>query len=244
MSANFKDKVIVITGAGQGIGRDLCERLDKLGATVYAISRSVQPLTELKAACPRILTVSIDLSNWSTARSELEKCFKNVKVDGLVNNAGVAVCKPIAELTEKDFDDTMNINVKAVFNVTQALLPNFNDGGSIVNLSSLAGLRALANHSIYSASKAAVDGLTRAFALELGPRNIRVNSVNPTVVLTAMSLPNWSEPTKAEKMKSRIPLNRFAELNEVSDPIIFLLSDKSSFVNGHSLPIEGGCCAC
>lgn len=142
------------------------------------------------------------------------------------------------------FISTINVNVKAVFNVTQALLPNMNDGGSIVNLSSLAGLRALANHSIYSASKAAVDSLTRSFALELGPRNIRVNSINPTVVLTKMSIPNWSEPTKAEKMKSRIPLHRFAELNEVSDPIIFLLSNKSSFINGHSLPIDGGCCAC
>lgn len=138
----------------------------------------------------------------------------------------------------------MNVNVKAVFNVTQSLLPNMNDGGSIVNVSSLASLRALTNHSIYSASKAAVDSLTRSFALELGPRNIRVNSVNPTVVLTKMSIPNWSEPVKAEKMKSRIPLHRFAELNEVCDPIIFLLSERSSFVNGHSLPIEGGCCAC
>lgn len=138
----------------------------------------------------------------------------------------------------------MNINVKAVFNVTQALLPNINNGGSIVNLSSLAGLRALANHSIYSASKAAVDALTRAFALELGPRAIRVNSVNPTVVMTKMSIPNWSDPAKAGPMLSRIPLNRFGELNDVSDPIIFLLSDKSSFINGHSLPIEGGCCAC
>lgn len=138
----------------------------------------------------------------------------------------------------------MNINVKAVFNVTQTLLPNIKDGGSIVNLSSLASLRALNNHSIYCASKAALDALTRSFALELGPRQIRVNSVNPTVVMTKMSIPNWSEPSKAEKMKSRIPLHRFAELNEVSDPIIFLLSDKSSFVNGVCLPIEGGCCAC
>lgn len=138
----------------------------------------------------------------------------------------------------------MDVNVKAVFNVTQALLPNIKNGGSIVNLSSLASLRALANHSIYSASKAAVDGLTRAFALELGPRNIRVNSVNPTVVLTKMSIRNWSEPTKAEKMKSRIPLHRFADMNEVSDPILFLLSDQSTFINGHTLPIEGGCCAC
>lgn len=136
------------------------------------------------------------------------------------------------------------MNVKAVFNVTQALLPNMSDGSSIVNVSSLASLRSLPNHSMYSASKAAVDSLTRSFALELGPRNIRVNSVNPTVVLTKMSIPNWSDPEKSEKMKSRIPLHRFAELNEVNDPILFLLSEKSSFINGHSLPIEGGCCAC
>lgn len=138
----------------------------------------------------------------------------------------------------------MNINVKAVFNVTQTLLPNINNGGSIVNVSSLAGLRALPNHSIYSASKAAVDAFTRDFALELGPRQIRVNSVNPTVVMTKMSIPNWSDPVKAERMKSRIPLHRFGELNEVSEPIIFLLSDKSSFINGSMIPIEGGCCAC
>ncbi|XP_055301271.1 L-xylulose reductase-like [Sitodiplosis mosellana] len=244
MAIDIKDKVIVVTGAGQGIGRDLCERLDALGATVYAISRSVEPLAELKKSHPRIITVPIDLSNWSTSRAEIVEHFKNVKIDGLVNNAGVAICKPLAEHTERDFDDTMNINVKAIFNVTQALLPNLNDGSSIVNLSSLASLRALPNHSIYSASKAAVDAFTRGFALELAPRNIRVNSVNPTVILTKMSIPNWSEPTKAEKMKSKIPLHRFGELNEVSDPIIFLLSDKSSFINGHSLPIEGGACAC
>lgn len=138
----------------------------------------------------------------------------------------------------------MNINLKAVFNVTQALLPNIKNGGSIVNLSSLAALRAFPNHSIYSASKAAIDALTRSFALELGARQIRVNSVNPTVVLTKMSIPNWSDPVKSETMKSRIPLHRFAELDEVTDPIIFLLGDQSSFINGHSLPIEGGCCAC
>lgn len=118
------------------------------------------------------------------------------------------------------------------------------DGGSIVNLSSLAGLSALANHTVYSASKAAVDGLTRAFALELGPRKIRVNSVNPTVVWTEMSIPNWSDPAKADPLKNRTPLHRFAEMNEAVEPIIYLLSNRSSFINGHSLPIEGGFSAC
>lgn len=139
---------------------------------------------------------------------------------------------------------TLNVNLKAVFNVTQTLLAHINDGGSIVNVSSIAGTHAFLDHSIYSASKAGVDALTRAFALELGPRKIRVNSVNPTVVLTAMSIPNWSDPVKAGGLKSRIPLRRFAELNEVADPIIYLLSNKSSFINGHLVPIEGGFSAC
>lgn len=117
-------------------------------------------------------------------------------------------------------------------------------GGSIVNLSSLAGLSAFAGHCVYSATKAAVDGLTRGFALELGPKNIRVNSINPTVVFTEMSKPNWSDPAKVEPLLNHIPLHRFAELHEAIDPIIYLLSDKSSFINGHSLPIEGGFSAC
>lgn len=137
---------------------------------------------------------------------------------------------------------TININLKAVFNVTQILLPNFKSGSSIVNLSSLAGLRALANHAIYSASKAGVDALTRAFALELGSKNIRVNSVNPTVVLTKMSIKYWMAE-RGDPLKARIPLNRFCELNEVTDAILYLLSDKSSFINGHSLPLEGGFCS-
>lgn len=138
----------------------------------------------------------------------------------------------------------MNINVKAVFNVTQTLMPYMNDGGSIVNVSSLASFRAFADHAIYSASKAAIDSFTRSFALELAPRKIRVNSVNPTVVLTTMGKANWSDPKKSNPLKNRIPLHRFAELKEVTDPIIFLLSDKSSFINGHTLPIEGGFSAC
>lgn len=88
-----------------GIGRDLCERLDALGANVYAISRSVEPLNELVSAYPRIKGIQLDLSDWSNTRAELEKHFKDVKIDGLVNNAGIAICKPVSELSEKDFDE-------------------------------------------------------------------------------------------------------------------------------------------
>lgn len=143
------------------------------------------------------------------------------------------------------FHSTMNVNLKGVFNVTQIVIPNINDGGSIVNVSSLAGLSAIAEirASIYTASKACLDGLTRALALEYGKRNIRVNSVNPTVVLTKNSLHHWSG-ARGDSLKRRIPLNRFAEVREVVEPIIFLLSEQSSFINGQCIPIEGGYMAC
>lgn len=117
-------------------------------------------------------------------------------------------------------------------------------GSAIVNVSSLASLVGVQAHSIYSASKSGLDSLTRSLALELGPRNIRVNSVNPTVILTRMGRENWSSPSKADPLKANIPLGRLGEVKEVVEPIVFLLSDKSSFINGHCLPIEGGYKAC
>lgn len=139
----------------------------------------------------------------------------------------------------------MNVNLKGVFNVTQILISSINASGSIVNVSSLAGLAAIAEirASVYIASKAGLDGLTRALALEYGKRNIRFNSVNPTVVLTENSAHHWTG-ARGDSLKTKIPLTRFAEVHEVVDSIVFLLSDQSSFINGHSLPIEGGYMAC
>lgn len=136
------------------------------------------------------------------------------------------------------------MNFKALFNVTQQIVPLLVAGSCIVNVSSLASLIGIHGHSIYSATKAAVDSLTQSLALELGPKKIRVNSVNPTVVLTAMGRANWSDPAVSGPLLDRIPLHRFAEVSDVVEPIVYLLSDRSAFVNGHSLPIEGGYLAC
>lgn len=113
-----------------------------------------------------------------------------------------------------------------------------------MNISSLASMTSFEGHSVYSATKAAVDSLTRSFALELAPRQIRVNSINPTVILTRMGRSNWSDPAKAEPLLQRIPLRRFGEVHEVVNSVVFLLSDASSFINGVSMPLEGGFGAC
>nr|KAF6415457.1 dicarbonyl and L-xylulose reductase [Molossus molossus] len=112
--------------------------------------------------------------------------------------------------------------------------------GSIVNVSSQASQRALTNHSVYCATKGAMDMLTKVMALELGPHKIRVNAVNPTVVMTPMGKANWSDPRKAKTILDRIPLGRFAEVENVVDFILFLLSDRSSMTTGSTVPVDGG----
>lgn len=211
-----------------------------LGANVIGVSRSSGPLNEIKEELKgkSFQAVQLDLSDWNKTRETLGKL--DVKLDGIVNNAGIAIIKPFHELTEDDYDQVMNVNLKACFNVIQTLLPKLNDGASIVNISSLAGLRGFQGHSVYSASKAGLDALTKSLAIELGPRKIRVNSVNPTVILTRMGRDNWSDPAKADPLLQKIPLRRFGEVKEVVDPVVYLLSDNSSFINGTCLPIEGG----
>ncbi|XP_053692972.1 L-xylulose reductase [Sabethes cyaneus] len=234
---SLSGKKVVVTGAGQGIGNELCKTLNKIGAHVVAVSRTAGPLESLKADCPSIEIIQVDLSDWNATTEALKGIDR---VDGLVNNAGIAIIKPYGELSEKDFDDTFNINIKAAWHVCQLLIPKMPAGASIVNLSSLAGLKAFAGHSVYSMSKAALDAMTKSLACELGPRKIRVNSVNPTVILTRMGRENWSDPVKADPLIAKIPLGRFGEVSEVVEPIVYLLSDKSNYINGHCLPIEGG----
>lgn len=187
---------------------------------------------------PNFTAIQLDLSDWSKSRETLQNL--NAKFDGIVNNAGVAIIKPFDELTESDYDQIMNVNLKANFNVVQSLSSKLNEGASIVNISSLAGLKAFHGHSVYSMSKAGLDALTRSLALEFGERKIRVNSINPTVILTRMGRENWSDPVKAGPLLSKIPLRRFGEVKEVVEPVVWLLSDESSYFNGQCMPIEGG----
>nr|CAI5862096.1 unnamed protein product [Callosobruchus analis] len=151
--------------------------------------------------------------------------------------------KSLATVTEDDVNSIFDLNVKALINVTKLAIQNMverNVSGSIVNISSQASLAGLLEQTVYCASKGAVDAFTRAAALEYGPRNIRVNSVNPTVIMTDMGRLWWSDPNRARPMKDKIPLNRFGEVREVTDAVLYLLSDKASMVNGVCLPIDGG----
>lgn len=136
-----------------------------------------------------------------------------------------------------------NVNVKAAINITQIIatgMKNRGSGGSIVNVSSVAGIMGLEDHTVYGATKASLDIMTKIWALELGPFNIRVNSVNPTVTWTDMASVGWSDPIVREKMIEKHPLRRFAKPEDVVNTIVYLLSDKSNMINGTLLPIDAG----
>ncbi|XP_012220519.1 L-xylulose reductase isoform X1 [Linepithema humile] len=240
MNLSFEGKRILVTGAGQGIGRELALRLSKYKGQVFALSKTKKNLDNLIAADSKIQPVCVDLQDWDATRKAIQSILP---IDLLVNNAGVACLSPFLDTTPEGFDLTFEVNVKAVFNVSQVVAKDIikrKSSGSIVNISSQAGQAALKDHAIYCASKGAIDMLTKSMALELGPHNIRVNAVSPTVVMTEMGKLGWSDPQKAASMINKIPLNRFAEVDEVVDPIVYLLSDHSSMINGVCLPVDGG----
>ncbi|XP_016102051.1 L-xylulose reductase isoform X2 [Sinocyclocheilus grahami] len=244
MEITFSGKRALVTGAGKGIGRATALALARCGSEVTAVTRTKADLDNLVQECPSIKPVCVDLSDWDAT----EQALKDVgPVDLLVNNAACAKLQPFLEVTPDQFDMSFNVNVKAALHVAQIVARGMKargSGGSIVNISSQASQCALKDHAVYCATKGALDMLTRVMALELGPDQIRVNSVNPTVVMTEMGKIGWSDPEKAKSMTSRIPLGKFAEVEDVVNSILFLLSDKSAMTNGVILPVDGGFLAC
>ncbi|XP_065066008.1 L-xylulose reductase-like [Rhopilema esculentum] len=240
MEIGFAGKKALVTGAGKGIGREICKALVKGGAEVYAVSRTQSDLDSLVTEVPGIHPICLDLQDIDACVGAVSK-LQGIQL--LVNNAGFVVLESFLDVTKEAYDQIMDINVKAVLFLSQAVAKNMiasELGGSIVNISSQASKVALKDHTVYCASKGALDQLTRSMAQELGPYNIRTNALNPTVVWTEMGKKAWSDPQKSASMLSKIPLGRFAEMKDVVNATLYLLSDKSDMINGTTLPIDGG----
>ncbi|XP_021031422.1 L-xylulose reductase [Mus caroli] len=240
MDLGLAGRRALVTGAGKGIGRSTVLALKAAGAQVVAVSRTQEDLDDLVRECPGVEPVCVDLADWEAT----EQALSNVgPVDLLVNNAAVALLQPFLEVTKEACDTSFNVNFRAVIQVSQIVAKGMiarGVPGAIVNVSSQASQRALTNHTVYCSTKGALDMLTKMMALELGPHKIRVNAVNPTVVMTPMGRTNWSDPHKAKAMLDRIPLGKFAEVENVVDTILFLLSNRSGMITGSTLPVDGG----
>jgi L-xylulose reductase len=236
MEEFFKGKKFIVTGANAGIGETITKRLVSLGAHVFAVGRDAK---KLPPAGPNLTPVCADVGEWDS----YDIIKKLGPVHGLVNNAGVAYIESFFDMTQEGWDKTLNINARGIVRISQAVAQNMKDAGikgSIVNVSSTISERAIPDHTSYCASKGAVNQVTRVMSIELGPLGIRTNNVNPTVVMTKMGAKAWSDPVKSNPILSRIPIGRFAECDDVANVTLFLLSDYSTYVNGVSIPVDGG----
>jgi len=236
---DFKQQRVLVTGAGKGIGREIATMLHRFNAQVIALSRTESDLQGLKeeTGCETIIA---ELGDPEAARRAAEQAGK---VDLLVNNAAIAILQPFLQTTVEAWDKTMAVNLRGVMIVSQMVAKQMIDRGvrgSIVNVSSMASFQALHDHAAYCASKAGLDQLSAVMAVELGQYGIRVNSVNPTVVLTEMGKRAWSDPVKGGPMLARIPLRRFAECEDIASVVCFLLTDGAAMLNGLALRIDGG----
>jgi L-xylulose reductase len=236
-------RTILVTGASGGIGGATVRQLVAAGAKVIAAGRSQSALDTL-AAATGCGTRSFDLAVEASVRDALD----GLDLWGVVNCAGFG--GEIATPMETDlaiFDKVIAINARGALLVTKyaaRAMIRLGRGGAIVNVSSQAALVALPGHISYGSSKAALDNITRVSALELGRHGIRVNSVNPTVVMTEMSGSHWGRPEIGGPFLSQMPLGRWATADEVAAPIVFLLSDAAAMITGVCLPIDGGYTAC
>jgi L-xylulose reductase len=235
----FKGKRALVTGAGKGIGLATARLLAERGAEVIALSRTSADLEARKAelGCE---TLTVDLGDLDAAREAVRRALP---IDLLVNNAGITGQHAMVDLTLEEMQRIITVNTLAPFVLTQEVVRDMQRrgvGGAIVNVSSMAALVGLPDHTAYCTSKGALDSMTRAMATELGPLGIRINVVNPTVTLTPMGEKAWADPERRARRLQRIPLGRFATPEDMAEVIAFLLSDAAGMVHGLSMPVDGG----
>jgi NAD(P)-dependent dehydrogenase (short-subunit alcohol dehydrogenase family) len=238
-------RTAVVSGAGRGIGAAIAQALDTAGARVALIARTESQLKETAATLtndPVVIVADLGTHEGPPAAAAEALAALEGRVDVLVNNAAVALRKPSDELTADEIDWMLHTNVRSALLLTTAILPSMiaARSGSIVSLSSVSGLRGTPRRAAYAASKAAIDGMTRAWAMEYGPVGIRANAVAPGVVHTEMWRENLAKPGVAESVTGVIPTRRLTEPSEVANVVLFLASDASSAITGETLSADGG----
>lgn len=249
MARKLENKVAIVTGASKGIGAEIARLYATEGATVvvnYSSSKAgaEQVVSDITAAGGKAIAVQANVSR----QADIARLFKETiaafgQVDILVNNAGIYEFAPLEDVTEEHFHKQFNLNVLGLILTTQEAVKHFGDqGGSIVNVSSLvSGTYAMATASVYSATKAAVDAVTRSLSKELGSRKIRVNAINPGLVVTEGSKNlGVTEGEFRAQLESQTPLGRVGQVNDIAPAALFFASDDAAWITGETLYIAGG----
>ncbi len=243
--ADLTGKIAVVTGASRGIGESSAKTLDALGAQVILSGRTLSDLDRVAAELSNSpIVVPADLAEPRSGTELAETILEHVNgVDILVNNAGIPMRRMPEKLTEEEIDLVFAINVRSLLTLSIALAPSMKErgGGSIINISSVAGIRGPGARVAYAGTKGAVDAMTRALASDWGPAGIRVNSIAPGLIATAI----WEEsrntvPGLIEEMEGQIALKRWGFGDDIADVVAFFATDSSRYVTGETLVVDGG----
>jgi len=244
MNSRLKDKNIIVTAAGQGIGKATAIAFHNEGASVFATDINEKTLKTLKDEYPKIDIFKLDSAN----KEDVESYCKHLnKIDVLFNAVGFVHHGTILDCEEKDWDFSFNVNIKSMYFMCKAILPKMLEQkkGSIINVASVASsLKGVPNRFVYGASKAAIIGLTKSIAADFVKQNIRCNAIAPGTVFT----PSWedrvkqsADPVQAKKdFIARQPMGRLGTAEEISSMAVYLAGDESSFTTGNTFSVDGG----
>ncbi len=239
LQVNLTGKVALVTGASRGIGRACVEALSRCGARVVAVARSLEGLGQLASAVPGVETWAMDTRD----REFIERLLGMESLDILVNNVGGNRPQPFLEVDRETLDWMIDVNIRQAFLTSQAaarVILRAGSKGSIVHMSSQMGHVGSAGRTAYCAAKHAIEGLTKAMAVELAPHGIRVNAVAPTFIDTDLVRPMLEDLKFKEFVLGMIPLGRVGSVEDVAAAVLYLASDAAGLVTGSSLRVDGG----
>ena len=248
MELNFTDKVVVITGAAGGIGKAIAQEFAKSGAKVAAcdLKNTEDRIADIKEEGLLIKGYDFDITNQEVVSEYMKKISEDLgAIDVLVNNAGINV-GPDQRKTIEDFDDKwwqaiQNVDLNGVYNCSKCALKYMNEkGGAIVNISSVVGMVPLRNQCSFAAAKAGVINLTKAMAIELATKNIRVNAIAPGSIGIAVTNELWKNDDLMKGLIAHIPQGRQGTPKDIANAVLFFASELASYITGAVLPVDGG----
>ena len=243
--SDLKDKIIIVTGSSKGIGATIAKTLASKGASLVinyasATADAENVVAEITNNGGKAIAVKADVSKPDEVKHLFDATINHFgKIDILINNAGIAIYKFIKDTTDEDFDRIFSINVKGTFNTMREASTRLADGGRIINFSSSVTRLMLPAYATYSATKAAVEQMTRVFAKEMGSRKITVNSVSPGPINTELFTQGKTEETIA-RLASMSAFNRIGETDDIAKVISFLVSDEAQWITAQNIGVNGG----
>ncbi len=245
INIDLSEKTVMITGSGGDIGVAILKKFLKAGAKCVCLDKNNKRIKAgklIKFFSNKIILINKNIENKSFVKSvsqELRK--KKIRLDVLINNAGFTTSKNFLKYELKDWDKTLKINLTAPFLLSQQIAKNFmRSGGNIINITSLAAEQGFPDNVAYVSSKGGLKQLTKAMALDLSTKNIRVNSIGPGYVKTSMTKKSFNNKKKKKNRSERMILNRWAEPEDIANAAIFLGSDLANYINGQDLYVDGG----